>query len=128
MTADTPSNEAKLALLRVQLFTAMQQLAGDELSQFWNIVDDINACRPAEITRNQDNQPVNFDADRIIKLIMGACQSRGLEPMTVLNLILQLTGAIGAALSADTGRQLPWLTALDEAACRLVLAAPEQAR
>src|SRR5512146_944429 len=119
-------NEAKLALLRIQLFTAMQQLTGDDLSQFWHIVDDINACRPAEIIRHQGNEPLNFDAERIVELIMGACQSRGLSPMTSLNLILQLTDAIGRVLANGNYTCLPWFTALDEAACRLALAAPEQ--
>jgi len=39
------NNETKLALLRVQLFTAMQELRGTELAEFWKLIDDVNACR-----------------------------------------------------------------------------------
>jgi hypothetical protein len=41
-------NEVRLALLRVQLFTAMQQLAGDDLADFWRMIDDVQACRPPQ--------------------------------------------------------------------------------
>lgn len=41
-------NEEKLALLRVQLFTAMQQLQGDELDAFWELIRDVQACSPVE--------------------------------------------------------------------------------
>ncbi len=41
------SNEARLILLRVQVFTAMQQLSGGDLAEFWRLIDDVSACRPA---------------------------------------------------------------------------------
>lgn len=41
------TNAAKLALLRVQCFTAIQELKGDNLAEFWRLIDDLNACRPA---------------------------------------------------------------------------------
>jgi hypothetical protein len=63
-------------------------------------------------------------ADEIIRLISGACQSRGIEPMVLLNMILQLTKSVGAALGSDEGAPIPWITSLHEAACRLVLADP----
>jgi hypothetical protein len=40
------SNEMKLALLRVQLYTAAQQLQGDELAEFWRLIDEISAIAP----------------------------------------------------------------------------------
>ena len=39
--------DSRLVLLRVQLFTAMQQLKGDDLAEFWSLIDDLQACRPA---------------------------------------------------------------------------------
>jgi hypothetical protein len=45
MAADLTGNDVRLALLRVQLFTAMQQLAGDDLAAFWQLIDDVSACR-----------------------------------------------------------------------------------
>lgn len=45
------SNESKLVLLRVQLFTAMQQLEGEELKQFWELMDYVEACRPLTVTK-----------------------------------------------------------------------------
>lgn len=39
------NNAAKLALLRVQLFTAMQELRGAELADFWKLIDDVMMCR-----------------------------------------------------------------------------------
>ncbi len=42
------SDEWKLAFLRIQLFTAMQQLKGDALSEFWKLIDEISACRRLE--------------------------------------------------------------------------------
>ncbi len=32
-------------MLRIQLFTAMQELHGEELAQFWALVDEVLACR-----------------------------------------------------------------------------------
>lgn len=37
--------EGKLMLLRVQLFTAMQTLRGEELEEFWALIDDVNLSR-----------------------------------------------------------------------------------
>lgn len=37
--------EAKVMLLRVQLYTAMQTLRGDELDAFWTLIDEINLVR-----------------------------------------------------------------------------------
>lgn len=42
-------NDARLALLRVQVFTAMQQLSGDDLTEFWRLIDDVSACRPPAV-------------------------------------------------------------------------------
>jgi hypothetical protein len=39
---------SKMALLRIQLFTAMQQLEGEDLAEFWKLIDDVNACRKEE--------------------------------------------------------------------------------
>lgn len=36
-----PDEERKLALLRVQLYTAMQSLKGDGLAEFWKLIDEI---------------------------------------------------------------------------------------
>lgn len=38
---------AKLALLRVQLFTAAAQLKGPALEEFWSMIDDLVKVRPA---------------------------------------------------------------------------------
>ncbi len=40
------SSEFKLMLLRLQLFTAMEMLSGDELAEFWKLIDEVEACRP----------------------------------------------------------------------------------
>lgn len=39
------SSDGKLMMLRIQLFAAMQQLEGDELAEFWKLIDDLNECR-----------------------------------------------------------------------------------
>ena len=41
------TNQEKLLLLRVQLFTAMQQLTGQDLEEFWNLIDEVRSCREA---------------------------------------------------------------------------------
>lgn len=40
-------NQAKLMLLRTQLFTAAQTLTGGDLAVFWSMIDDVQAVRPA---------------------------------------------------------------------------------
>ena len=39
------SNEVKLALLRVQLFTAVHELQGDDAEAFWDLIDDVQQVR-----------------------------------------------------------------------------------
>lgn len=39
------TDEQKLMLLRMQLFTAMQQLKGGLLSDFWKLIDEVQQCR-----------------------------------------------------------------------------------
>jgi hypothetical protein len=49
--------ERKLTWLRVQLFTAMQVLGKDDASEFWKMIDDVNACRmPENMTMNVKKQ------------------------------------------------------------------------
>ena len=38
-------NDAKLIMLRLELFAAMQTLQGQELAEFWKLIDDVNLCR-----------------------------------------------------------------------------------
>lgn len=45
MPERVPSEAAKLMLLRVQLFTAMQTLEGKELDDFWKLLEEVQACR-----------------------------------------------------------------------------------
>lgn len=35
------SDDPRLVLLRVQLYTAMQTLKGDDLDEFWALIDEI---------------------------------------------------------------------------------------
>lgn len=39
----------KLMMLRVQLFTAMQELKGDELAEFWQLIEEISMCKPETV-------------------------------------------------------------------------------
>ena len=39
------NNEQKLALLRIQLYTAIQTLKDEDLMQFWKLIDEIIACK-----------------------------------------------------------------------------------
>jgi len=41
--------EEKLIMLRMELFAAMKTLQGDELAEFWKLIDDVNSCR-AEVS------------------------------------------------------------------------------
>ena len=44
----------RLALLRIQIFTAMQTLHGTDLDEFWSLIDDVVACRkPRPELRNK---------------------------------------------------------------------------
>jgi hypothetical protein len=43
-----PQNEFKLALLRIQLFTAIQELKGDDLAQFWHLIAEVTLTRSPE--------------------------------------------------------------------------------
>jgi hypothetical protein len=45
---DVKDTEYKLALLRIQLFTAMQTLEGENLAEFWKMIDDLQATRRPE--------------------------------------------------------------------------------
>lgn len=36
----------RLIVLRAELFAAMQELRGDDLREFWKLIDDVVACRP----------------------------------------------------------------------------------
>lgn len=40
-------NAEKLVMLRVQLFTAMQTLRGEDLKDFWELIGEIQKCREA---------------------------------------------------------------------------------
>lgn len=40
-----PATEAKLAMLRLQLYTAMQSLQGEALVQFWKLIDEVQSVR-----------------------------------------------------------------------------------
>lgn len=51
------SDTYKLALLKVQLFTAMQMLTGDALKQFWEIIDEVQASRPDNRPRIENDIP-----------------------------------------------------------------------
>jgi hypothetical protein len=42
------SFEFKMAFLRVQLWSAMQMLEGEELAEFWKMIDELQACRKPE--------------------------------------------------------------------------------
>lgn len=46
--------DTRLALLRVQVFTAMQQLHGEDLAEFWQIIDDVSACRAGYVRDGQN--------------------------------------------------------------------------
>ncbi len=49
------TNDTKLAMLRIQLYTAMQTLKGDELVKFFALIDEIHGDpfhRPA--SRNEE--------------------------------------------------------------------------
>ncbi len=48
--------EAQFALvrLRVEMFAAAQLMHGDALTEFWQLVDDINAIRPAQYQINKE--------------------------------------------------------------------------
>ena len=36
--------DMRLALLRIQLFTAMQALKGDDLREFWELIEEVMQC------------------------------------------------------------------------------------
>lgn len=81
------------------------------------------------ITVLREDESLSPDkADEIIRLISGACQSRGIPPMVLLNMILQLTKSIGMVIADDDPAPIPWIMSLHEAACRLMLADPGTAR
>ena len=40
------NNEEKLMLLRVNLYGAMQLLKGEELEEFWALIDEIASQKP----------------------------------------------------------------------------------
>jgi hypothetical protein len=42
------SSDFKLAFLRIQLFTALQMLQGEDLEKFWQLIDEVNQCRPVQ--------------------------------------------------------------------------------
>jgi hypothetical protein len=42
------SFEFKMAFLRIQLWSAMQMLEGEELEEFWKMIDELQACRKPE--------------------------------------------------------------------------------
>jgi hypothetical protein len=42
------SSDYKLALLRLQLFTALQMLQGEDLDEFWKLIDEVSQCRPVQ--------------------------------------------------------------------------------
>jgi hypothetical protein len=80
------------------------------------------------VTAAREDRTITADqAESIVRLISGACQSRGIPPMVLLNMILQLTKSIGAVLGDHDGTPIPWITSVHEAACRLVLADPDTA-
>jgi hypothetical protein len=48
------TNPEKLMMLRTELFNAVQKLEGDELAEFWKIMDDLNSMRQSVVSGNQD--------------------------------------------------------------------------
>jgi hypothetical protein len=48
------TNPEKLMTLRTELFNAVQKLEGDELAEFWKIMDDLNSMRQSVVSGDQD--------------------------------------------------------------------------
>jgi hypothetical protein len=54
------TDNEKLLVLKIQLFTAMQTLKDADLAEFWQMIDDVNACREAKglvIVKNPSREP-----------------------------------------------------------------------
>jgi len=68
--AEESPNSVKLAMLRVQLWTAIQQLKGEELAEFWAMIDELSAARADVFDRQEADLAHQGEPDELEHVIM----------------------------------------------------------